>query len=121
MLRAFVKGHDDVSAKTDLRGDGAFCAEEVGRSIQVRAKLNAFLCYFAQIAKTENLKAPGVGEDRTVPRHEFLRVAKPANGVHTGTKIEMISIVQQNLNAEFLQGVLPHAFNRGNRAYWHED
>src|SRR5947209_5105355 len=54
---AFVKGHDDVCAETDLRGNRSFGRKEVRRSVEVRTKRYALLADLTQIAQAEYLKS----------------------------------------------------------------
>ena len=87
----------------------------------MRAKGYAVFGDFAQIAQAENLEAAGIGEDGAIPRHEPLHAAQSADGVDAGTKIKMIGVVEQNLDAEFFQHILRHALDRADRADRHED
>ncbi len=111
ILRALIERHDDVRAQADLRLDGALRAEEVRRAVEMRAKCNPFLVDFAKLVQAENLEAAGIGQDRPRPRHETMQPAQLADGFHPGTQVEVIGIAEKNLNPEFFQNVLRHAFD----------
>ena len=91
------------------------------RAVQMRAKCHAFFSHFAELAKAENLKTAGVGENRPRPRHESVQSPQPSNLVHSGPQIKVIGVAEQNLNAEFFEHILGHAFDRGLRPHGHED
>src|SRR5579871_3368163 len=73
ILGALVEGHDDVGAESDLGGDRALRAEEMGGAVEVRAEGDAVLADLAQVAQAEDLEAPGVGQDGAVPAHEMMQ------------------------------------------------
>src|SRR5664279_2608527 len=93
MFGALVERHDDVGAQSDLGRDGALRTEEMRRAVEMRAEGHAIFRDLAQIAKAENLKAAGVGEDGMVPGHELLHPTKLANCLDTGPQIKMVGIV----------------------------
>src|SRR5664279_3805089 len=121
MFGALVERHDDVGAESDLGSDGALRTEEMRRAVKVRAKGHAVFRDLAQIAEAENLKAAGFGEDGMVPRHELLYPAEAADHLDTGSQIKMVSVVQQDLDAEFFQCVLGYALHRGQCSHRHKD
>src|SRR5437588_661330 len=67
VFRTFIKRHDDVRAKSDLRFGRGFRAEELCRAVQMGTECHAFLGQFAQLAQAEDLKSPRVGENRPIP------------------------------------------------------
>src|SRR5207248_11314852 len=54
---ALVEGHNDVAAQPDLSSHGALGAEEMCRTIQMRAEGHAILGNFAQVAQAEHLES----------------------------------------------------------------
>ena len=117
---AFVERHDDVGAQPDLRGHRVFRTEEVRRPIEMGAKRDAVFGQPAQFAEAENLEAAGVGENRPVPRHKVVQAAQPANGLDPGTKVEMVSVAEENLDPEFFKKMLRNAFDRTHGTDGHE-
>src|SRR5437667_705437 len=67
IFRTFIKRHDDVRAKSDLRFGRGFRAEELCRAVQMGTECHAFLGQFAQLAQAEDLKSAGVSENRPIP------------------------------------------------------
>src|ERR1700681_1448654 len=120
-LGALIEGHDDVGAEADLGGERSLWREKMQRAIEVGAELHAVLGELAQVAEAEDLEASGVGEDGLVPGHELLHPAKLADGFDAGAEIEMVGVVEQDLNVEFVENVLGDAFDGGQGADGHED
>ena len=48
------------------------------RAVDMRAEAHAFFRDLAQLRQRHHLEAAGIGEDRAVPRHEFVQAAQPA-------------------------------------------
>src|SRR6202043_4267799 len=117
---AFVQHHDDIRAQSDLNFKGFLRREKMLGAVEVRAKRDAVVRNFAQIAEAENLEAAGVGENRARPRHETVKPAHLADELMAGTKIEMIRVGEENLNAEVFEFLLRLAFHRGGGADRHE-
>ena len=118
---ALVERHDNVRAQPDLYPHGAFRTEEMFGAIQVRSKRNAFLLDLAQLIQAEYLKAARVGENGARPRHEAVQSAQFSDLLDAGPQIEVISVGEKDLNAEFFQSVLGNALDRGQCADRHED
>ena len=87
----------------------------------MRAERHAFFGDLAQIVQAENLEAAGVGENRPRPRHEAMQSAQLADLLDSRPQVEVISVSQKNLDAEFLENVLRNALDRGQRSHRHED
>src|SRR5690242_18215567 len=87
----------------------------------MRAKRDTILVYFAQLAKTEDLKTAGVSKDAAAPRHEFVQSAKGAYGFMSGTKVEMVGVPKQDPNTEFLENMLRNTLHRTGSSDRHED
>ena len=90
-------------------------------AIEVRTEAHAVVRNFAQFGKTEDLVAAGIGEDRSVPGHEFVESAEIANQLMAGPKIKMIRIPENDLCAEFLQCLVAQTLHRSLRAHGHEE
>ena len=86
------------------------------RTVQVRTEHDAVIGDFAEIGKAENLKAAGVGEDRSRPGHETMQAAQLANQFVARTQIEMIRVAKQNLNAQIGERLLRQALHRSGGA-----
>jgi len=120
ILRALVKGHDDVSPQPDLRLHGLFGTKKVRRTVQVRAKRHAFFADLAEIGETENLKPARIRKDGAIPRHEPMQPAHPANRLDPRPQEKMVGIREQNLDAEFFQHILRDALHRSEGPDRHE-
>src|SRR6266852_4214324 len=120
MLGAFVERHDYVRAQSDLSVHGAFRGKKMRRPVQMGTKRHTFFRHLAQFVQTENLEAPGVGENCARPGHEAMQPAHPADFLHSGPQVKMVGISQQNLDAKLLKNVLRNAFDRSQGPYRHE-
>ena len=89
-------------------------------AIEMRAKCDAFVRDFAQLAEAENLEAAGIGENRARPGHEFVQPAHRANQFVARTKIKMIGIREKYLHAEIFEILLRLPFHRGRCSHGHE-
>jgi hypothetical protein len=86
----------------------------------MRAKRHTFLSNFTKLVQAENLKAPGVSQDRPPPRHEAVQSAQLAHGIDSGAQVEVIRISEKDLNPEFFENILGHSFNGRHGADRHE-
>src|SRR5882762_6498785 len=90
------------------------------RAIEMRAKAHAFIGNFSQFGKAEDLVTAGIGENGAVPGHEFMETAQFADQLMPWAKIEVISVSENDLGAEFFQRFIAQAFYRCLRAHRHE-
>src|ERR1700688_4473204 len=88
--------------------------------IQMRAEGDAIFGDFAEVIQTENLEAPGIGQDCPRPRHETMQAAQAADGFDSGTQVEVISVAEEDLSSEFFENILRHGFHRPGSANGHE-
>ncbi len=89
-------------------------------TIQVGAEPYPIFCHAAQGFQAHHLEAAAVGEDGMRPRHKAMQPAGVANQFMPGTKIKMIGVGQQDLDAQRFQFLLPHALDGTPRAHGHE-
>ena len=89
-------------------------------AVEVRAEAHTFIGDLPQFRETENLVAAGIGEDRAVPRHEFVQAAEFADERMPRPQIQMIRVSKDDLRAERFQRFLRQALHRGRRAHGHE-
>ena len=83
-------------------------------------KCHAFFRYLTQFVQAKNLKPARVSEDRARPRHETMQPTQVAHLFHAGAQVEVISISQKDLRAEFFEDVLRNSLDRCNCADRHE-
>src|SRR5208282_1171337 len=120
ILGAFVEGHDDVGSQADLRLHGLFGTQKVRGAVQVRAERHPLFADFPEIVQAENLEAARVRENSSIPRHEPVQPAHPANRFNTRTQIKMIGIAEQNLDVKFFEHILRDALDRSQGSDRHE-
>ena len=82
--RAVVEAHGDVGAEGLLNLDRALGGQLQKPAVEVRAEGRAAVGDFGPLGQAEDLKAPGIGEDRAVPAHEFVQAAEPRDGLLAG-------------------------------------
>ena len=68
--RAFVEHHLDVGAEQALHLDGALGRQQMRGAVDMRLEGDAVLLDAAELGQRHDLKAAGIGEDRSVPAHE---------------------------------------------------
>src|SRR5271170_7772706 len=86
----------------------------------MRTKFHAVFFYFANFCEAENLKTAAVGENWFFPIHEFVQTAGSADYVKSGTKIQMISVAENNLRAHLVKFARVERLDAGLRADGHE-
>ena len=86
----------------------------------MRAKCHSFLSHLPQIAEAENLKSAGVGQVGPPPRHEPVQAAQLAYLLNPRPQIQVVSVPEKNLDAQFFQQILRNALHGGLRANRHE-
>src|ERR1700716_3040225 len=78
-LNAFVENHGDVRPERDLDLRGLLRSEEMLRAVEMRTEAHAFIGYFSQFGKTEDLVAAGISENGTRPGHELVEASELAH------------------------------------------
>ena len=78
-------------------------------------------CGIKQASETEDLVASAVSQNGAIPSHEPVQTAHAPDQLRTGPVIEVVGIAQQDLAVHILHLCRRHTFNRGLRAYRHED
>jgi len=121
VLGALVEGHDDVCAESDLHVDGVLGGEEMRAAVEVGAELDAVGGDFAEGVEGEDLEAAGVSEDGARPTDEAMQAAHAADGLVAGAQIEMVSVAEDDFDAEGFEPVLGDGFDGALRADGHED
>ena len=117
-----VQGHDDIRTQVPLDLHAALGAQELGGAVEVALELDPLLGNLAQGGQGEDLKAPGIGEDRAVPAHEGVKPPHAGDEPVPGTETEVIGVAQDHLGADLgelgrsnpLDGALgPHGHEGG--------
>ncbi len=86
----------------------------------MRAKRHSFLSHFAKLVQAENLEAARIGENCPRPGHESMQASEIPDSLDSRPQIKVISIAEENLDAEFFENVLRHSFHSSSRAYRHK-
>ena len=76
----------------DLHAD--FRAHEDFAAVHMGIEGNAFLLYFPQDRQGKYLEPAGVGENGTVPSHEFMQAAHAVNQLIAGPDVQMVGIAK---------------------------
>lgn len=90
--RAFVEGHNNVSANTALNAQTAFGAEQVLAAINVAGEGGAFFGNFAPMRKAEYLVSSAIRKNGAVPVHEPVETTGGLHGLHAGAQVKVVSI-----------------------------
>src|SRR6202790_5827743 len=87
----------------------------------MRAKGHALIRNFAQFGKTEHLEAARIGQNRMRPGHELVQPAESAHSFMPRTQIQMISIGENDLDAQLFERLVAQALYGRLRADRHEE
>ena len=115
-----IELHDHVGAEVALDVHHRFRREDVLRSVDVAAKLDAVFAHGAQALEREHLKAARVGEDRPVPSHELMQPAEIANELVARPQMQMVRVAEDHLRADVVQVVRVERLHRRLGADRHE-
>ena len=66
-------------------------------AVEVGRKIDALLLDLAQACQRKDLKSAGIGQNRAVPRHEFVQAAEIMHGLVARAQMEMIGIGKLDL------------------------
>ncbi len=75
----FVEGHGDVHPEVLLNGHGPLGAQKHLRAVHWRAECDTVFVHLSQPCQGKHLKAAGIGQDRSRPRHEAMKPAQVAD------------------------------------------
>ena len=87
----------------------------------MRAKYHSFLADLPQFIETKDLKAARIGQDGPRPRHETVQPAQLSYLLNSRSKIQVISVTEQDFDAELFQNVLRDPLDRGQGPDRHEN
>jgi hypothetical protein len=95
--------------------------EEMLAAVQVGAELDTIIRHFAQLRKTEDLKAARVSQHGARPADEFVQPAKRAHKLVAGAEVKMVRVAENNLRAKLFENCLRNSFDAARRADRHKD
>ena len=98
-----------------------FGCEEVRTTVEVRAEADAIFSDFAQRVEREDLESARVSEHGAWPTDEAMQAAHAANGLVTGTQVEVIGVAENDLGAERFEDILRDCLDRSLGTDGHED
>ncbi len=119
-LDADVEHHRDVHAELFFEGDHRFGRKAVGAAVDVRLERHAVVVELAPLLQAEDLEAAGIGEDRTVPRHEAMQSARLDDRVSSRAKPQMVGVCQNDLAVRAADFVRRERLDRRRRPDRHE-
>ncbi len=73
------------------------------------------------LAKTKDLEAAGIGQDRTGPVHEAVQTSQGLDDFHAGTQEKMIGVRQDDLRAQSFKLFRGHSLDCGLGAHRHKN
>jgi hypothetical protein len=91
-----------MSLPIDLNPHSILRAEEHGRPVEVRPKLDAAVGDFAQRREAEDLVSAAVGQDRSAPTHELVQTTQLAHHPGARTQRQMIRVGKHDLGTDVL-------------------
>ena len=102
-LDALVKCHRNIRAEIGLNTHAFFRPHEDVPTVHMAVECDAFFRDLPQLRQRKNLESAAVGQDRSVPGHEFVQAAQVADQLVARTHVQMIRIGQLDLTADRLQ------------------
>ena len=105
VLHALVKGHGDVGAQVGLDAHGLLRPHEDTPAVDVGGEGDSLLRDLPQSGERKDLEAAGVGEDGTVPVHEFVKSPHLPHHVVAGPQVEVVGVGELDLAADLLEVV----------------
>ena len=90
-------------------------------AVDMGSEAAPFRSQFPDGGQGEDLETAAVREDGTVPMLELMQAACLAEGVQTGTEVQMVRVAQDDLRLHILfQVLMIDAFDGAHRAHRHE-
>jgi hypothetical protein len=98
-----IQAHGYISSQSLLNFNGQFRTEEVFTSVNMRSEEDSVFVQIAQPRKAENLIPTAVGENWSVPPHEFVQSPHPFNHLHSWSEAQMIGVAYDGADAKALK------------------
>ncbi len=92
MGQTLVERVEDVHAQRVLDLHADLRRQEPQRAVDVRAEFHTLLAEPAELREAEDLEAPGVRQDGSVPGHEAMQPAHLSDHLVAGTEEEMVGV-----------------------------
>lgn len=99
--RTFIQHHHDIRTKRPLDIDDIFRCEPVGGAVDMRTEHDPIFIDPSKIRKAEDLVPATICEDRPLPGCKPVQPACLFKNLASRSEIQMVSISQDNLGAEF--------------------
>ncbi len=109
--RTFIKGHDNVRAQQLLDLHRTFGGQVVFGPVDMRFEGHALFGQLAQVRQAHHLKSAAIGENRTLPIHEFVQTAQAVDPLSAGAQHQVIGVAQQNIGPSGAHAVGHHALD----------
>src|SRR5665213_1745202 len=119
-LHALVQRHRDVDAELFLKRDDVFGGEAVRAAVQMRAERDPVVVDRAPRLQAEHLVAAGIGQDRTVPRHEPVESAGGGERLAARPQPQMVRVREHDSRADLVQVARFEQLHVGERPDRHE-
>jgi hypothetical protein len=97
-----------------------FRGKEVGRTINVRAKLYPVLRDLSKGGQRKYLKPPRIGKDVPSPTGKPMESFEMLEHLHPGAQVQMVGIPQNEGKADLFQFLVDHRFYRAMGTHGHE-
>ncbi len=86
----------------------------------MRAESHTVFVKLAELRERHDLKAAGIGQNRTFPAAEFMQTTKTSNAFRTRTQHQMIGVAENDVGAQILHLIHIHGLDGSGCANWHE-
>ena len=115
-----VERHRDVGAENPLDLRGALGGERASTAVHVALELDASFVHATKAFEREHLKAPRIGEQRTVPGHEPVQGPELLHHLLAGPHVQVIRVREHQGRAYAAEIVGRQGAHRPLRADRHE-
>jgi hypothetical protein len=116
-----VERHRDVGSELPLNVDRLLRRQQAAAAVHVTLELDALVAHLPKSFEGEHLKAPRVGDDRAIPRHERVEAAELRDYILSRPHVEMVGVRQYDARPDRPEVGGRERAHRGLCADGHED
>ena len=115
-----IEADRDIRTERLLDRDGMFGSETLCGAVEMRPELDAMRPNFPNLRQAEHLEPAAVRQDRQIPIHEFVQVARGLNNLETRPNAQMIGVPEKDLRAHLVEFARVDRLHASLRSHRHE-
>ena len=118
--RALIESHGDGRVELILQAHADGWRQAVSAAVDMGLEGHTIPVDLSQAGQRHDLKASGIGENRTWPVHEAMKPSLGGDPVRSRSQHQMVGVTQDALAAGCANRIRGHCFNRPSRSHGHE-